>query len=420
MVITTLAHHIDLAWMYEACRQTRKSGATGVDQVTAEEYAADLETNLLSLLDRFKSGTYFAPPVRRVEIPKGDGRGKRPIGVPTFEDKVLQRAVAMALEAVYEQDFCDCSYGFRPGRSAHDAIDALWKGLMEMRGGWVVDLDISKFFDSLDHGKLRGILDTRVRDGVIRKAIDKWLKAGVMKEGLVERPSSGTPQGGVISPILANIYLHEVLDSWFEERVKPKLRGRAMMVRYADDAVLVFSDRSEAERVLKALEERCASYGLTLHPEKTRVVPFRRPPRPPGSKGPGGNDRPGTFDFLGFTHCWAKSRRGRWYVRRKTARGRMRRAIRAVSMWCCYHRHWRVADQHRYLSKVVVGHCRYYGITGNSIQVGRYRQEVQRAWRKWLNRRSQRAKMTWSRFHKLSKRYPLPRAIAYRSICPAE
>lgn len=417
MVITTLAHHIDLAWMYEAYRQTRKSGAVGVDKVTAEEYAADLESNLSSLLDRFKSGTYFAPPVRRVEIPKGNGKQTRPIGVPTFEDKVLQRAVAMALEAVYEQDFCDCSYGFRPGRSAHDALEALWQELMEMRGGWVIDLDISKFFDSLDHRKLREILDTRVRDGVIRKAIDKWLKAGVMTEGILERPASGTPQGGVISPILANIYLHEVLDSWFEKRVKPRLRGRAFMARYADDAVLVFTDRSEAERVLRAIEDRCLSYGLRLHPEKTRLVPFRRPPRPPGGGGPGSGRGPGTFDFLGFTHFWAKSRRGKWHVRRKTARGRMRRAIRAVNWWCASHRHWRVKVQHRYLSKVIVGHCRYYGITGNSIQIGRFRQEVQRAWRVWLNRRSQRAKMTWARFHKLAKRYPLPTAIAYHSVC---
>jgi group II intron reverse transcriptase/maturase len=287
---------------------------------------------------------------------------------------------------------------------------------MEMRGGWVVDLDISKFFDSLDHRKLREILDQRVRDGVIRKAIDKWLKAGVMKEGLVERPSSGTPQGGVVSPIIANIYLHEVLDSWFERQVKPQLRGRAFMVRYADDAVLVFSDRSEAERVLKALGERCARFGLQLHPEKTRLVPFRRPSRPPGGGGSERKHRPGTFDFLGFTHCWAKSRRGKWYVRRKTARDRMRRAIKAVSNWCAFHRHWRVKEQHRYLSKVVIGHCRYYGITGNSIQIGRFRQEVQRAWRVWLNRRSQRAKMTWARFHKLSQRYPLPPAIAYHSV----
>jgi len=417
MVITTLAHHIDLAWMYEAYRQTRKDGAVGIDKVTAEEYSVDLDGNLESLLDRFKTGAYRAPAVRRVQIPKGDGSATRPIGIPTFEDKVLQRAVAMVLEAVYEQDFCDCSYGFRPGRSAHDALEALWKGVTELRGGWVLDLDISKFFDSLDHRKLREILDKRVRDGVIRRAIDKWLKAGVMKEGLVERPASGTPQGGVISPVLANIYLHEVLDSWFETRVKPRLRGRALMVRYADDAVLVFSDRSEAERVLKALEERCASYGLRLHPEKTRLVPFRRPPRPPGGGSPSREHRPGTFDFLGFTHCWARSRRGKWYVRRKTARDRMRRAIKAVSWWCASHRHWRVEVQHRYLSKVVIGHCRYYGITGNSVSIGRFRQEVQKAWRKWLNRRSQRAKMTWARFHRLSKRYPLPPARAYRSVC---
>jgi RNA-directed DNA polymerase len=418
MVMTTLAHHIDLAWMYEAYRQTRKSGALGVDRVSAEEYAADLDANLKFLLDRFKSGRYIAPPVRRVEIPKGNGQ-TRPIGIPTFEDKVLQRAVAMVLEAVYEQDFCNCSYGFRPGRSAHDALEALWKGLMDMRGGWVVDLDISKYFDSLDHRKLRAVLDRRVRDGVIRKAIDKWLKAGVMKNGIVERPASGTPQGGVVSPILANIYLHEVLDTWFEQRVKPHLRGRAFMVRYADDAVLVFSDRQEAERVLQAFKRRCSEYGLAVHPEKTRLVRFVRPSRPPGYKGPDDEQRPGSFDFLGFTHFWGKSRRGNWYVRRKTARGRMRRAICAVGRWCAGHRHWRVKVQHRYLCKVVEGHCRYYGITGNSIEIGRFRQEVQRAWRVWLNRRSQRAKMTWARFRKLSRQYPLPPARAYRSVCRA-
>jgi len=384
MVITTLAHHIDLAWMYEAYRQTRKSGAVGIDRVTAEEYSVDLDANLRSLLDRFKSGTYRAPAVRRGRIPKGDSGATRLIGIPTFEDKVLQRAVAMVMEAVYEQDFLDCSYGFRPGRSAHDALEALWKGLMDMRGGWVLDLDISKFFDSLDHRKLREILDKRVCDGVIRRAIDKWLKAGVMENGQVERPVSGTPQGGVISPILANIYLHEVLDSWFEQRVKPKLFGRAFLVRYADDAVMVFSDRRDAERVLEALGRRCAEYGLTLHPEKTKLVPFRRPARQSGGRGPDRGQRPGTFDFLGFTHYWARSRCGRWVVKRKTSRERMKRAIKAISLWCCHHRHWRVKEQHRYLSQVLVGHYWYYGVTGNSVSIGRFRQEVQKAWRKWL------------------------------------
>jgi RNA-directed DNA polymerase len=417
MVITTLAHNIDLAWMYEAYRQTRKSGAVGIDKVTAEQYSADLDENLKSLLDRFKTGTYRAPAVRRVWIPKGDGKQTRPIGIPTFEDKVLQRAVAMVLEAVYEQDFSDCSYGFRPGRSAHGALEVLWKGLMGQRGGWVLDLDISKFFDSLDHRKLREILDKRVRDGVIRKAIDKWLKAGVMENGQLERPVSGTPQGGVISPILANIYLHEVLDSWFDQRVKPRLHGRAILVKYADDAVIGFTDRRDAERVLEALHKRCAEYGLELHPEKTKLVPFQRPNGQSGGNGPDRGQGPGTFDFLGFTHYWARSRRGNWVVKRKTSRGRMKRAVKAISLWCRYHRHWRVSEQHKFLSRVLVGHYWYYGITGNSVQIGRFREEVQKAWRKWLNRRSQRAKMTWGRFGKLSKRYPLPPARAYRSVC---
>jgi len=317
MVITTLAHNIDLAWMYEAHRQTRKSGAVGIDKVTAEQYSVDLDDNLKSLLDRFKTGTYRAPAVRRVRIPKGDGKQTRPIGIPTFEDKVLQRAVAMALEAVYEQDFSDCSYGFRPGRSAHGALEDLWKGLMGQRGGWVLDLDISKFFDSLDHRKLREILDKRVCDGVIRRAIDKWLKAGVMENGQLERPVSGTPQGGVISPILANIYLHEVLDSWFDQRVKPRLHGRAILVRYADDAVIGFTDRGDAERVLEALNKRCAEYGLELHPEKTKLVQFRRPNGQSGGNGSDRGQKPGTFDFLGFTHYWARSRRGNWVVKRR-------------------------------------------------------------------------------------------------------
>lgn len=213
MVMTTLSHHIDLEFLHEAYRLTRKSGAVGVDGQTAQEYAVNLEANLQGLLDRFKSGTYKAPPVRRVRIPKGDGIQTRPIGIPTFEDKVLQRAAAMVLEAIYEQDFLDCSYGFRPGRSAHMALDDLWQTLTAMGGGWVVEVDIQKFFDHLDHGHLRGFLDRRVRDGVLRRAIDKWLNAGVLESGCVSHPDTGTPQGGVVSPLLANIYLHEVVDT---------------------------------------------------------------------------------------------------------------------------------------------------------------------------------------------------------------
>ena len=235
MSFTSLAHHIDVTLLREAYRRTRKDGAVGVDGQTAKAYAANLEDNLEDLLNRLKSGMYRAPPVRRVHIPKGDGRRTRPIGVPTFEDKVLQRAVAMVLEAVYEQDFLDCSYGFRPGRSAHQALDALWNGLQRMGGGWVLDVDLRDFFGSLRHADLRAILDLRVRDGVLRRVIGKWMKAGVMEDGIHRRTKGGTPQGGVISPLLANVYLHEVLDRWFDQQVRPRLRGAAFLIRYADD-----------------------------------------------------------------------------------------------------------------------------------------------------------------------------------------
>ena len=241
MVLTSLSHHVDLAFLHEAYRRTRKSGAPGVDGQTAAQYAKNLEGNLQSLLSRFKSGSYRAPPVRRVHIPKGDGSETRPIGIPTFEDKILQRAVTMVLEAVYEQDFRDCSYGFRPKRSVHHALKALWEQGMGMRGGWVLEVDIRGFFDALDHGHLRAILDQRVRDGVLRRTIDKWLKAGVQEDGNVAFPEAGTPQGGVVSPLLANVYLHAVMDRWFEDEIRPKLEGHAFLVRYADDLVVMFS-----------------------------------------------------------------------------------------------------------------------------------------------------------------------------------
>ncbi|MFZ5787686.1 MAG: group II intron reverse transcriptase/maturase [Acidobacteriota bacterium] len=416
IAITTLAHHIDIAWLGEAYRRTRKDGAVGVDEIDAEAYAVDLEGNLKRLLERFKTGSYVAPPVRRVHIPKGDGTATRPIGIPTFEDKVLQRAVAMVVEAVYEQDFLDCSYGFRPGRSAHQALEHLWKQGMGMSGGWVLELDIASFFDALDHRQLREILDRRVRDGVIRRAIDKWLKAGVLEEGQTHRATTGTPQGGVISPLLANIYLHEVLDVWFERDVKPRLRGKAFLVRYADDAVMVFADGIDAERVLAVLPQRFGTYGLTLHPEKTRLVPFKRPW---GTGGKGGDgSRPGTFDFLGFTHYWGATRCGGWAIKRKTAAKRLRRALRAVNVWCRINLHLKVSIQHRMLSSILRGHFAYYGIAGNSIGIGAFRQRVERVWRIWLAHRSQKARMTWQRFRRLLLRYPLPKARIANGCTP--
>jgi RNA-directed DNA polymerase len=407
MAIRTLAHHIDAEFLREAYQQTRKDGAVGVDDQTAADYAANLEGNLRSLLDRFKSGSYYAPPVRRVEIPKDDGE-TRPLGIPTFEDKVLQRSVAMVLNAVYEQDFLPCSYGFRPGRSAHQALQALWDATMKVGGGWVIEIDIRHFFDNVDHGHLRAFLEQRVRDGVIRRTIDKWLNAGVQQDGAIRYPDGGTPQGGVISPLLANVYLHEVLDVWFEREICPRLGGLAQLIRYADDAVIVFERETDARRVMNVLPKRFARYGLTLHPEKTKLIDFRRPT--------GNGDGPGSFDVLGFTHFWGRSRKGNLVVQRKTARSRFGRALQRVAEWCRKSRHLTVREQHKTLVAKVRGHYNYFGITGNSRALGRFLHEVKRVWRKWLHRRSNRARMTWERFKLLYSRYPLPWPIVVQSV----
>jgi RNA-directed DNA polymerase len=401
MVMTSLSHHIDMTWMREAYRRTRKDGAAGVDGQRAAEYEANLEGNLQSLIDRAKSGTYRAPPVRRVHIPKGDGKETRPIGIPTLEDKVLQRAVTMVLEAVYEQDFSDCSYGFRPGRSAHMALEALWKSVMSMGGGWVLELDFRKFFDTLEHGHLRAMLAKRVRDGVLTRLIGKWLNAGVLEGEVLTRPEEGTPQGGVISPLLANVYLHEVLDTWFERTVKPRLRGKAYLIRYADDAVMVFADESDARRVMEVLPKRCEKYGLTLHPQKTRLVQFRSPSR-------GGGGSPEVFDFLGFTHFWARTLKGLWAVRRKTASGRFTTALRRMAQWCRIHRHQSIPEQHKMLVMKLRGHYAYYGIAGNYQGLWRFRREVLRVWWYWLGRRSWAGKRPWTWFCELLKRHSVP------------
>jgi group II intron reverse transcriptase/maturase len=409
--LTTLSHHIDVDWLKEAYRRTRKDGSPGIDGQSAEDYARDLEGNLQGLLERMKSGLYKAPPVRRAYIPKGNDE-TRPIGIPTFEDKVAQRAVAMVLEGVYEQEFSDCSYGFRPGRSIKDALRAVWKQTMDMGGCWVVEVDIRKFFDTLDHRKLREIYQQRIRDGVLVRLINKWLHAGVMEEDRFLRPEKGTPQGGVISPILANIYLHEVLDRWFEGTVRDRLRGRAHLVRYADDFILGFSDEDDARRVMEVLPKRFEKFGLTVHPQKTRLVYFGRPNS--SSDDDSDDGPPGTFDFLGFTHYWGRSRRGRWVVRQKTAATRLARAIRAIGMWCRKHRHVRVKHQHRSLVRKLHGHYHGYGIRCNIRALKQFREAVKRVWYKWLKRRSQRRRMNWERFNRLLGRYPLPAAYIPR------
>jgi group II intron reverse transcriptase/maturase len=405
---TSLNHHLDLLWLLEAYRRTRKDGAAGVDGQTAEGYAADLLGNLQRLLDRAKSGAYRAPPVRRVYIPKGAGaKETRPLGIPTFEDKVLQRAVVMALEAIYEQDFYPCSYSFRPGRSAHQALHDLWQQTMQSGGGWVLEVDIRKFFDTLDKSHLRGLVRRRVRDGVLLRLIDKWLNAGVLEDGGMSYPDAGTPQGGVISPLLANVYLHYVLDEWFEREVKPRLRGRAFLIRYADDFVIGLTDESDARRVLEVLPKRFGKYGLTLHPGKTRLVPFQRPPQR-SDRDDLPRERPGTFDFLGFTHFWGKSRKGANVVKQQTAASRLRRVIKAIADWCRRNSHRPIAEQHRELSQKLVGHYGYYGIVGNAHALVTVYNRVTELWRRWLSRRSWAGRLSWDGFKRLLGRRVLP------------
>jgi RNA-directed DNA polymerase len=374
-VLFSLHHVIDFEWMREAYWLTRKDGATGIDGMTAQEYEANLEANLKDLRERIISGRYKAPPVRRAYIPKADG-SQRPLGIPTFEDKVAQRAIAMVLEAVYEQDFLSCSYGFRPGRSAHQALRQLSGATMVRRQYWVLDVDIRKYFDSIPHRELRAILDQRVTDGVIRRMIGKWLKAGVLEDGLTHYATEGTPQGGVISPILSNIFLHHVLDVWFENEVRPRLSGDATLVRFADDFVMTFETPHDAKRVLEVLGKRLGRYGLTLHPDKTRFIDFR--PQRRGGTHADCKDPP--FDFLGFTHTWGKSRNGKNVVRQTTAKSRFARALLAVKDWCRANRHRPILDQLARLSAKLVGHFAYYGITGNSRRLQQYRHAVTTMW----------------------------------------
>jgi group II intron reverse transcriptase/maturase len=393
-------------WMREASRLTRKDGSPGVDGVRAEDYERNLEANLLDLLERIKSGRYRAPPVRRAYIPKADGT-QRMLGIPTFEDKVAQRAVTMLLEAVYEQDFLSCSYGFRPGRSAHQALRTLQNVLWAKRLYWVIDIDIRKYFDSISHTHLRTFLDRRVTDGVIRRMIDKWLNAGAVEDGLLHRATEGSPQGGVISPCLSNIFLHHVLDEWFETEVRSRLRGGSLLVRFADDAIMAFDNIVDAQRVLAVLGKRLERFGLTLHPDKTRLVDFR-PRTTESTRHP---DTDGTnFDFLGLTHVWGRSRKGKDMVRQVTAKSRFARALAAVSDWCRNHRHWKLRDQHRHLSSMMRGHFAYYGVGGNLRRLERYAHQVERIWQKWLSRRDRGSVVRWARLGEILKRHPLPPA----------
>jgi RNA-directed DNA polymerase len=405
MAFTSLNHYLDAEWMEYAYECTRKDGAVGVDGVTAEAYAVNLQQNLTDLIDRLKSGRYRALPVRRQYIDKPDG-GQRALGIPAFEEKVAQRAIVMLLEPIYEQDFLSCSFGLRPGRNAHQALQTLRTGVMDQRGYWVLEVDIRKFYDSIPRSTLRDVLARRVTDGVVRRVIDKWLKAGVLEAGQVHYPDAGTPQGSVISPILSNAVLHHVIDDWFTHQVQRRLRGPSTLIRYCDDFVMLFAHRADAERVQAVLGNRLERFGLQLHPDKTRLVDFR--PRR-GSHRSEGSALPTSFNFLGFVHAWGTSRKGNAVVLQLTAKDRLARSLKAVNQQCRLMRHWPLDTQHERLRQMLIGHYSYYGISGNSRRLGHLHFHVRRLWRRWLSRRSWKSFLSWERYERLLQRFPLPR-----------
>jgi group II intron reverse transcriptase/maturase len=404
MAFTSLNHYLDEDWLRYAYERTRKDGAVGVDGQTAQAYAANLQQNLSSLLERLKSGRYRALPVRRSYIEKLGG-GKRGLGIPTFEEKVAQRAIVMLLEPIYEQTFLDCSYGSRPRRNAHQALEAIRGGVMGRMEQWVLEVDVRKYYDSIPKVQLRECLDRRVADGVVRKLIDKWLKAGVLEEGAVRYPETGTPQGCVISSVLSNVFLHHVLDEWFTREVKPRLWGASTLVRYCDDFVISFERKEDAQRVYAVLGKRLGRFGLQLHPEKTRLVDFR-PQRAPHEEKATVDT---SFDYLGFSHVWGRSRAERWILRQITAKSRLARTLKAMNQQCSKMRHWPLAEQHRRLSRMLQGHFAYFGSAGNSLSLNRVRHHARRIWRKWLSRRSWTSYVGWEEFVRIMETYPLPR-----------
>jgi RNA-directed DNA polymerase len=409
-----LAQYVDEEWMHEAYRRIRKDAAEGVDGVTAQQYEMRLDENIRDLLERFKSGLYVAPPVRRVYIPKEGGAGgeKRPIGIPTLEDKLLQRAVIMVLEPIYEQEFLDCSHAFRPKRSVHGALEALWHGIMAMGGCWVLKIDIRSYFDTVKHGFIREFVRKRVGDGVILRVLGKWLKAGIMEKGELHYADEGTPQGGIVSPLISNLYLHEVLDTWFEREIRPLLRGASKILRYADDALLLFANREDALRVREVVVKRLAKYGLEVREDKTSLLRFVRPT--------GNGEEPEVFDFLGFTHYWGNSRKGRPIVKRRTAGKKFRVKVRVISDWCRKNRHKPLGEQWKDLCRKVTGHYVFYGITSNGPRLKEFLHCVVRLWHKWLNRRNRNRQLTWEKFNRILERYPLPQPKIYHSVALAK
>lgn len=392
---TSLAHFLTVERLKKAYQELDADAAPGVDGVTKNDYGRDLEENLSELQARLKRGCYRANPVLRRWIEKPDG-GRRPLGLPTVEDKIVQGAVVAILNSIYEADFYGFSYGYRPNRNAHQALQALQTVLQKGRVNWVLDADISRFFETIDHQQLMTVVQRRVMDGRLLRFIVKWLKAGVVEEdGRRTYPQSGTPQGGVISPLLANIFLHEVVDTFVHEWRKAEATGETYIVRYADDMILALENEDDARRMLEELDRRLKSFGLSLNREKTRLIRFGRQ----------GGD---TFDFLGFTHIAGRDRQGRYLVKRKTARTRLKRSLKVAHQWCVKHRHRPVQEQHRELSRKLMGHYNYYGIRGNFKSLQRFFYRVWKMWIQALMRRGQ--KVNWPRLKRLlAEVFVLPR-----------
>ena len=404
LIFNNLYHLIDIALLREAYRRTRKDAAPGIDKVTAAMYAKALDDNLKALHQRLRTRRYQAPPVERYWIHEDTGKD-RPIGMPTFEDKIVQRAVEMLMSAVYGQDFHDFSYGFIKGKSQHQALGVLRNQLMEGRGCWVVDADVSGFFDNLNRRHLREFVERRINDGGIKQLIGKWLKAGVVEDGVISYPDKGSAQGGVISPLLANIYLHYVLDEWFTNQVKPRMKGRCFIVRFADDFVIGCEQESDARRILEVLPKRFARFGLTIHPTKTQLIEFKKPPHRKDA-----GSRKSTLNFLGFTHYWTRSRRGYWVIKRQTERKRQRRFMTRLWQWCKKNRHEPLIEQHQMLCAKLRGYYQYYGIRSNYKALEVVFEHAEKAWRSWLERRSHSCHMYWKRFaESILSVYPLPK-----------
>lgn len=402
---TALLHHVDVEALERAFRRLRRAAAPGVDGMSVHTYAQGLQARLLDLHARVHSGRYRPLPVRRIYIPKPDG-GERPLGILALEDKIVQGAVAEVLSAIYEADFLECSFGFRPGRSAHQALRSVHRAIMTERVDWVLDADIRRFFDSVDHEWLLRMLGHRIADPRVLRLIGQWLAVGVMENGRYAESVEGTPQGAGISPLLANIFLHYALDLWVAQWHRREPTGQIRLVRYADDVVLTFERPADAQRMRVALGERLAKFGLHLHAEKTRLLEFGR--FAAERRAQRGQGRPETFDFLGFTHFCTRTRSGRFIVQRRTQRSRMLRKLKALRQEMKRRRHWTLAEQQAWLSSVLQGHYGYYGITGNGRHLYRFKEQVVRAWCWVLRRRGQRPHLPWTRFNALLQRFPLP------------